>query len=141
MPTASGTECDMRTNSTVNGPSSIGPASGLDLAQLGGVQQPVLVELRLDEPERQPRREIVSHAHLAQEVGQRADVILVGVREDHREHVAVAQVAEVGEDEVDAEVLVAREREAGVDDDRLAAELEDGHVLPDLAESAERDHA
>ena len=50
------------------------------------------------------------------------------------------QVAEVGQDQVDAEVLVAREREPGVDDDRLAADLEDGHVLADLAEAAERDH-
>ena len=29
----------------------------------------------------------------------------------------------------------------GVDDDDLAAELVDGHVLPDLAEAAERDDA
>ena len=31
--------------------------AGRDLAQLGFAQQPVLVELRLDEPERQPRRD------------------------------------------------------------------------------------
>ncbi len=49
------------------------------------------------------------------------------------------EVREVGQDEVDAEVLVAREREPGVDDDALVAELEDGHVLADLAEPAERD--
>ena len=46
-----------------------------------------------------------------------------------------------GQDEVDAEVLVAREREPGVDDDDLAAVLVDGHVLADLAEAAERDDA
>ncbi len=49
------------------------------------------------------------------------------------------EVADVGQDEVDAEVLVAREREAGVDDDDLVAVLVDGHVLADLAEAAERD--
>src|SRR6185503_20630636 len=49
------------------------------------------------------------------------------------------EVGEVGQHEVDAEVLVTRERETRVDDDALVADLEDGHVLPDLAESAERD--
>jgi hypothetical protein len=58
------------------------PLSGLRLLQLGRPEQPVLVELRLDEPERQPRGPDLRHAHLAQEVRQRADVILVPVRED-----------------------------------------------------------
>ena len=48
----------------------------------------------------------------------------------------VSQVAEVGEDQVDAEVLIAWEREAGVDDDHLAVGLVGGHVLADLAEAA-----
>ena len=38
-------------------------------------------------------------------------------------------------------MLVPREREPRVDDDDLAAVLEDGHVLADLAEAAERDDA
>ena len=51
------------------------------------------------------------------------------------------QIAEVGQDQIDAEVLVAREGDPGVDDYRLAPVLEDGHVLADLAETAERDDA
>ena len=66
-------------------------------------------------------------------------MILVPVGEDHGLDRPVVEVREVREHEVDAEVLVARERETGVDDDRRLAELEDGHVLPDLAETAERD--
>ena len=111
------------------------------LLQLGRAQQPVLVELRLDEPEREPRPPDLLDLDLAQQERQRADVILVRVREDDRAHVLVAEVAEVREDQVDAEVLVAREGQPGVDDDRLAADLEDGHVLAHLAEPAERDHA
>ena len=72
-----------------NGPSSSGGAVRVDLAQLGRAQQAVLVELRLDEPERQPRRPDLAHAHLAQQVRQRADVILVRVGEDDRAHLAV----------------------------------------------------
>ena len=123
-----------------NGPSSIGAAVRVRLAQLGGAQQAVLVELRLDEAERQPRRPDLLDAHLAHQVRQRADVVLVRVRQHDGANRAVAEVAEVREDQVDAEVLVARERHPGVDDDPLVADLEDGHVLPDLAEPAERDH-
>ena len=141
MPTASGIECAIRTNSSRNGPSSSGGAFRVDLAQLGGAQQAVLVELRLDEPERQPRRPDLAARHLAHQVRQRADVILVRVGEHDARTSLVAEVAEVGEDQVDAEVLVAREREPGVDDDLSSADLEDGHVLADLAEAAERDHA
>ena len=113
---------------------------GIELAELGGAQQPVLVELRLDEPERQAGCPDLVHGNLAEQVRQRADVILVGVGEDDRAHrpPAIAQVREVREDQVDAEVLVAREREPGVDDDRIVAVLVDGHVLADLAEAAER---
>ncbi len=77
IPTASGIECDMRTNSRRNGPSSIGGALRIDLSQLGGAQQAVLVELRLHEPEREARRPDLRDADLAHQERQRADVILV----------------------------------------------------------------
>ena len=51
------------------------------------------------------------------------------------------EVADVREEEIDTEMLVAREREPRVDDDDLAARLVHGHVLADLAETAERDDA
>ena len=68
-------------------------------------------------------------------------MILVTVREDDRPDLVgvLAQVAEVREDEVDAEVLVPREGEPGIDDDDRAVALVDGHVLPDLAEAPEGD--
>ena len=113
----------------------------IGLAQLGGAQQSVLVELRLHETEREPRRPHLGHVELPQQVGQAADVILVAVGEHDGADLAgaLAQVAEVGQDEVDAEVLVTGECQAGVDDDPLVAELEHGHVLPHLADAAEGD--
>ena len=54
---ASGIECAMRTNSMRKGPSWNGSSYGRLLPQLGLAQQAVLVELRLDEAERQPRRD------------------------------------------------------------------------------------
>ena len=70
-------------------------------------------------------------------------MVLVSVREHHRLHhrLALSQVREVGQDEIDAEVLVAREGEPGVDHDDRPVRLVDGHVLADLAEAPERDDA
>ena len=105
------------------------------------MQEAVLVELGLEEAERQPRSPDLRHLHLAHQVGQRADVVLVRVREQHRAHpiCPLAQVREVGQDEIDAEMLVTRKGEARVDDDDLPVRLEDGEVLADLAEPAERE--
>src|SRR5207253_1024522 len=63
------------------------------------------------------------------------------VREQNRQHGTAFEVREVRKDEVDAEVLVAREREPRVDNDDVVAELVHGHVLADLAETAQRDDA
>ena len=114
---------------------------GLDLDQLGAPQEPVLVELRLHEPEREARRPDLGNLDLAQEVRERADVVLVPVGEHDGTQVSltVAQVIEVGQDEVDAEVLVPREGQSGVDDDDPLVAFDDGHVLADLAQAAERD--
>jgi HD-GYP domain-containing protein (c-di-GMP phosphodiesterase class II) len=111
------------------------------LPQLRGAQQPVLVQLRLDEPERQPRRPHLLHARLPQDEREGTDVVLVPVGEQDRANrpLELGQVREVGQDQVDAEVLVTREREARVDDDRFTVGLVDGHVLADLAQAAQRD--
>jgi hypothetical protein len=120
-----------------------GVVAGHQLPQLGDAQQAVLVELRLDERERQPRREHERHLHLAHQVRQRPDVILVAVGEHDRAHhvLPLLEIREVGQDEIDAEVLVAREREARVDDDDRPVRLVHGHVLADLAETPERNDA
>ena len=116
-------------------------AARVDLDQLRVVAHPVLVELRLDQSERQPRAPDLGHADLAHQVRQRADVVLVSVRQDDRAQRArrVAQVAEVRQHEVDAEHLVARKAETRIDQDPLAVLLDHGHVLADLAETAEGD--
>ena len=113
----------------------------MHLAQLGGAQQAVLVQLGLDQGEREPGGPDLRHLHLAHQVREGADVVLVAVGEDHGAYRArpLTKEREVRQDEVDAEVLVARERQAGVDDDDLALALVDGHVLADLAEAAEGD--
>jgi hypothetical protein len=68
-------------------------------------------------------------------------VVLVRVGKHDGTDGAIAQVREIWQHEVDAEVLVARKRKARIDDDPLPGELEHGHVLSDLAEAAERHDA
>jgi hypothetical protein len=50
----------------------------------------------------------------------------------------VADRVEVGEDQVDAGVVLLGEQDPTVDDQQAPVVLEDGHVATDLAESAER---
>ena len=77
---------------------------------------------------------------LAQEVRRGADVVLVAVGEDQRLDGVepVPDRLEVGQDQVDAGVVVLGEEHAAVDDEQPAGVLEDGHVAADLAEAAER---
>ena len=44
---------------------------------------------------------------------------------------------EVGQDKVDAEHVLVGEHEAAIDQGKLAVDLEDGTVAPDLAEATE----
>ena len=77
------------------------------------------------------------------EVRQRADVVLVAVGdEDAPDAVAVvAEVLDVGDDEVDAEHVVRWELETEVDEDDVVFALDDEAVLADLADPAERQDA
>src|SRR4051794_35534588 len=66
-------------------------------------------------------------------------MVLVGVSKDDRLDVlrALAEVGEVRQDEIDAELVGRREHQAGVHHHDPAVELDDRHVLADLAEPAE----
>ena len=68
-------------------------------------------------------------------------MVLVRVREDDRANsiLSFGEVGHVREDQVDAEVLVPGKCQPGVDNDDVVVELVDGHVLADLADTAERD--
>ena len=105
------------------------------------VAELVLLDLGAQQATRQ-RRGVDGHAgELGQDVGQAADVVLVGVGDDEGLDLLalVAQVVDVGHDEVDAVHLLLGEHQAAVDDDDLVGVLEDRHVLADLADAAQRD--
>ena len=82
-------------------------------------------------------------AEVLQQVRERADVVLVPVREHDRLDVvgSVAHVLHVGQDEVDPGHVGRRERQPDVHDQQPAVELEAGHVPADLADPSEEDEA
>ena len=116
----------------------------LPLAHLERVgRDPVLLQLGLDHRQGQPGADQRDVGTLPQQVGDGADVVLVGVGEhDAVDPVEpVPDVVEVGEDQVDAGLVVLGEEHPAVDDEQPAVVLEDRHVAADLAETAEGDDA
>jgi hypothetical protein len=73
--------------------------------------------------------------------GQRADVVLVAVGEEHGEDAVPArrEVLEVGDDRVHPRHPGRREEHAGVEQEYVPLPLEDEGVETELAEPAERD--
>ena len=109
-----------------------------DLHQLGVLEQAVLVELG---PQQREREAPGVDRHLADRAEQErdgADVVLVAVGEDERlEGVApLHDVAEVGQDDVHAHLVVLGEGDPAVDQHHAAVVLDDVHVLADLPRAA-----
>ena len=113
-------------------------AAGDDFAERGGVEQAGFFEAFFDQREREARA-INGHVEVAQNIGKRADVIFVAVREhDGADVLAILlQVGDVGNDEVDAEEFGFGEHHAGVDDDDVVAEAKRHHVHAEFAETTE----
>ena len=113
----------------------------LDLDELR-VLDLMLGELALDEAEGHLRA-VDGHVaiEVLHEVREGSRVVLVAVRDDDAAQlVGVLQhVGVVGQDEVDARMVVIGEHEARVVQDHVALALEHGHVLADGIEPAERD--
>src|ERR1700719_5042417 len=109
-------------------------------AQVGLAQDPVLLQLGLDQAEGQPRP-VDRNVQLLQRKGQPADVVLMTVGQEDADDLATGreQVGDVGEDKVDAEHVLLREHEARVDDDDLVLPLQHPHVDAARAEAAERE--
>jgi hypothetical protein len=126
--------------SEVEGAELQGPRSR-HLLQLGVVQHPVLLELGPQDPQSQLGAVDGRDVHLLQQVGQPADVVLVGVGQQDADHpvLALLEVGEVGQDQVHAQHLLGGEHQADVDHEDLAAVLEQGHVAADLPQASEED--
>ena len=135
---ASGMEWLTATNSRSNGP-KLEPVALLDDV-VHGLPEPVFTELCAEQGKGQPGADQRDVAALAQEVRRGADVVLVAVGQHQRLDLVepVPDRVEVGQDQVDARVVVLGEQHAAVDDQESPVVLEDGHVAADLAETPKR---
>ena len=109
-----------------------------DLVQVVGADV-VLVELAVEDPERQAGAVHVA-LDLFEQVGDRADVVLVPVGQDQTAQLlrVALEVGEVRRDDVDAGHILLREGDAAVDDDDVVPVLERGDVHADAVDAAER---
>ena len=100
----------------------------------------VFFELWFDERQRH-RRSIDRAVEVWQHVRYRTDVIFVAVGEDERLDLVPPrlEVGEIGNDQVDAELIGIREHDSGVNEDRGVLPGHRHHVHPELAEPAQRD--
>ncbi len=98
----------------------------------------VFGELRLDERERQ-RRPINRSIDVRQHVCDRADVILVAVRQNQRLNLVLLERTQVRDDQVDPEELWLGKHHARVDQDGGLAAGDHHHVHAELAQPPERD--
>ena len=104
------------------------------------IEQVVLFELELNDRRRQ-RGRVDRHIELLEHVRDRADMVLMPVRDDHAADAVFVclQIADVRDDHVDAIEVLIRKAHAAVDKEHVFAILIDGEVLADLTEPAERD--
>ena len=133
------TLCATRIGCTRNGPISTG-WPGSEGAQVGvdaALLQPLAREAESEAAAVDGRRRGL------QRVGERADVVLVAVREEDPAELlrALGQVLEVGDDRVDAGHLGRREEDPGVEQQEMLLPLEHERVEAELTEPAERHEA
>src|SRR3979490_3239979 len=79
---------------------------------------------------------------LAEDRGQRADVIFVSVRKNDGANVlpVLSKIGNVGDDDVDAEQFCFREHQAGIDDNNVVSPAHGHAVHTELAQPAERNY-
>ena len=101
----------------------------------------MLFQLQLNERGGQ-RQRIDGHVQIPQDIGNRADMILMSVREDDPSQLFMicAEIRDVGKNTVDAVHVLVREAHAAVDHDDIVAEFIRVHVFSDLTEPAERNY-
>ena len=113
---------------------------GAHLAQVGVVQQSVLVEFVFDVSQREFGAPD-GHVEFGENPGQGADVIFMAVGENDSAHALAVldEIGDVGDHDIDAEQFGFGEHQSGVDDDDVVSPA-DGHAVhAELAEAPQRD--
>ena len=121
--------------------SSLEALVGTHFAQVGVVQQAVLVKFVFDIGERElgaPH----GNFEFGEHPGKRTDVVFMTVRQDDSAHALAVfdEIGDVGDHDVDTEKFGFGEHESGVDDDNVVSPT-DGHAVhTELAQAPEGDN-
>jgi hypothetical protein len=83
------------------------------------------------------------HVEVGENIGKRADVILVAMRDDNRPHLVavLAEVGDVGDHQIDAQHLFFGEHKAAIDNHNVVRQFERHHVFANFAQAAERNNS
>jgi hypothetical protein len=105
----------------------------LDDMQLGLAQQPMLDQLVLRHGQREARA-INRHVDDLQQIGQRADVIFVSMREDERAHARGVRLdePEVGDDDVHPMQALVGEHQTCINEENVLLSAQGQHVHPEF---------
>ena len=103
----------------------------------------MFLELRLNQSQGQGGPNQGNVITKPQQVGHRANVVLVTVRQHDGHHVveSIPDRLKVGQDQVNAGLGLLRKEHPAVDDQQLAINLKHGHVATDFTNSPERNNA
>ena len=108
--------------------------------ELNLIEQPMLFELLTHERKRELRA-VNWYVEISDDVRNRPDMILMRVRQNDAtdQPLVLLQVSGVRDDDVNAEKLLLREHQSGIDDNDVVGGAHDEHVHSELAQPAERD--
>ena len=112
--------------------------AGGDLMELRAAEQPVLLELALDEADGELCA-VDGDIDRLEQVSKAADMILVAVGDDNALYlICVAlDIGKIWYDQVDAGHIGIGERQTAVDKEHIVLVFIEGHILADLVEAAE----
>ena len=106
------------------------------------LQQPCFLQLVLDQSHGQLRR-INRNIHLRKNIGKRADVIFMSVRDHKALHLLLIlyQVADVRNNLIDTWHIIVREGHTAVHDNNRIVILDRGDIHADLIQSSQRNNS
>ena len=126
----------------MNGP-AVAPSPGVTVCNVARSVTWCSSSLPSSSAKRERRAVHVQMIELSEQIGQRADVILMPVRQHHGFDAGGvgAYVVEIGQHQIDARHVAAGEGQPHVDDEDAPIELDACHVATDLPDSPEEDDA
>jgi hypothetical protein len=111
--------------------------------QLDLAAQLSFVQLRANQAKGQGGRVNLDGGQVGNEIGNRPDMIFMPMRdEDCADFVPVlAKVGDIGQNEIDAQLLFFGKAHAAIDDDNVVLGLKEKHVAANFSKAAEKDQA